>query len=364
MSDQTSKHATVRDAMREAIHSGRFGPGDRLPSEAALTRQFGVSRITVTRAMRDLQATGLIDRRVGAGSFVAAPGRAGGYSFGLLIPDLGETDIFEPVCQGMMASPLARHHVLIWGSAAGSHTGAGARAWDLCRQYIQRRTAGVFFAPLEFGPDRHDVNARILTALDRASIPTVLLDRTVGPYPDPGRHDVVSIDHCYAGFVMTRHLLDRGCRRVAFLARQEAATSVDAREAGYLDALRVGQRRGTPVVCRVETVTDDLLRDLTGMSRVDGLVCANDRLAGEAARALERIGRRVPADVRLVGMDDVGYAEALPVPLTTFRQPVAALGDAAVGVMLERVSRPDRAPRETLLQGTLIERASSGPAGA
>ena len=37
-------------------------------------------------------------------------------SFGLLIPDLGETEIFEPICQGMMASPLAREHALVWGS--------------------------------------------------------------------------------------------------------------------------------------------------------------------------------------------------------------------------------------------------------
>src|SRR5438309_747044 len=84
--------------------TGRWKEGDRLPSEAELVRQFGASRITVGRAVRDLQQAGLVERRAGSGSFVrAARARPSpGLSFGLLIPDLGETEIFEPICQGMM----------------------------------------------------------------------------------------------------------------------------------------------------------------------------------------------------------------------------------------------------------------------
>ena len=52
----------------------------------------------------------------GSGTFVKRPAAATGMSFGLLIPDLGETEIFEPICQGMMASPPAREHALLWGS--------------------------------------------------------------------------------------------------------------------------------------------------------------------------------------------------------------------------------------------------------
>ena len=122
------KHAQVFATLRREIASGRWRVGERLPSEAALVHRFGHSRITIGRALRDLQAAGLVDRRAGSGTYVR--GSAGamrspaehGLSFGLLIPDLGETEIFEPICQGMMASPLARDHALVWGSiaAAGS----------------------------------------------------------------------------------------------------------------------------------------------------------------------------------------------------------------------------------------------------
>lgn len=311
--------------------------------------------------MRDLQAAGLIERRVGSGSFVARPGTVGGHSFGLLIPDLGDTDIFEPICRGMMASPLARTHALLWGNAAAAGASPADHAWNLCGQYIARGVAGVFFAPLEFGPNRDRVNGQILAALDEAAIPTVLLDRTVGPYPDPGMHDLVALDNRRAGYVMTRHLLTLGCRRVVFLAKREAASTVDAREAGYREAVSKEGRGSEAVVCRVEAVTDDAVRDVVdSLPPPDGIVCANDRTAGEVAHSLARLGRRVPGDVRLVGIDDAGYAQLLPVPLTTFRQPAAALGDTALSVMLDRVARPDRPQRDTLLHGQLIVRASCG----
>ena len=91
-----------------------------------------------------------MERRAGSGTYVSAKDAPGALSFGLLIPDLGETDIFEPVCQGMMASPLARNHALVWGSVTGEGLTKEDRAWQLCRQYIERRVSGVFFAPLEF----------------------------------------------------------------------------------------------------------------------------------------------------------------------------------------------------------------------
>src|SRR5687767_11309125 len=94
----TPKYQQVYSALRQDIQSGRLGRGDRLPSEADLVRQFGASRITVGRAVRDLQVAGLVERRAGSGTYVKAPQSAGAFSFGLLIPDLGETEIFEPIC--------------------------------------------------------------------------------------------------------------------------------------------------------------------------------------------------------------------------------------------------------------------------
>ena len=221
------KHRQVYQALSRQIQSGKLKRGDRLPSEAELVRTFGASRITVGRAVRDLQAQGLVERRAGSGTYVRAQAAPGALSFGLLIPDLGETDIFEPVCQGMMASPLARNHALLWGSVSGDGVSREDRAWQLCRQYIERRVSGVFFAPLEFTSPGDDINHRIAQALDDARIPIVLLDRDVTPYPRRGHHDLVGIDNRRAG--IHHHRARAAARQPARRVRRAAERRGDSR---------------------------------------------------------------------------------------------------------------------------------------
>ena len=367
---QAPKYQQVYSALRRDIQSGRLAGGDRLPSEADLVRLFGASRITVGRAVRDLQAAGLVERRAGSGTFVKHAERSPGLSFGLLIPDLGDTEIFEPICQGMMASPLAAEHALVWGSI--SSTGSKADdAWQLCRQYIERRVSGVFFAPLELAAEKDDVNARIARALDAAGIPVVLLDRTVVPYPRRGHHDLVGIDNRRAGYVITEHLLTLGARRLVFVAMANAAATVDARAAGFREALYAGQGEHEALYATVVPVQPSLVQrldpgDAAAVSRLmksltpEGIVCANDRTAAGLMRTLIGLGFRVPEDVRLVGIDDADFAELLPVPLTTLRQPSRQIGDAALAAMLQRIARRDLPTRDILLHCELVVRKSCG----
>ena len=109
------RYLQVEETLRREMTAGKYHPGQKLPSEAALVNRFGVSRITVGRALHELQRVGLIAGIAGSGKSMrevsAAPGSP---LFGLLIPNLGETDIFEAICRGMAASP--EPHALLWGS--------------------------------------------------------------------------------------------------------------------------------------------------------------------------------------------------------------------------------------------------------
>jgi GntR family transcriptional regulator of arabinose operon len=358
------KHRQVYEALEREIQAGRWKSGDRFPSEAELVRQFAASRITVGRAVRDLQLAGLVERRAGSGTYVKTLAHAeGGLSFGLLIPDLGETEIFEPICQGMMSSPLARQHALVWGSSDRASATKEERAWDLCRQYVERRVAGVFFAPVELTPTKDAVNRRIARALDQARIPVVLLDRTVLPWPERGHHDLVGLDNRRAGYVITEHLLRQGSRRVAFVGLPHAAATVDARAAGYREALHASDAAAEPgLLQRLDPTDAATVADLMKAVRPDAIVCANDRVAGRLMHTLLGLGYEVPADVRLVGVDDLESSSLLPVPLTTLRQPTRAIGAAALAAMLDRVSGAGLPTRDILLHGTLIVRASCGAA--
>lgn len=361
------KHEQVRATLAEEIGAGRWPAGGRMPSEADLVDRFGVSRITVSRAMRDLQRAGLVERRPGSGTYVREPDAARSRSFGLLIPDLGESEIFEPICRGMMASPLAGRHALLWGNTARQprppqrQDSKAGTALSLCEQFIERRVAGVFFAPLEHAADQLEVNRRIVRALDRARIPLVLLDRPLLPFPEAPGHDLVGIDNRAAGYIMTRHLLRLGCERLHFVSLAGAASTVDDREAGFREALYDhGRAFDRSVIHRVASQGDDTVRTVMEAGAPDGIVCANDRTAALWMHALLGLGYRIPDDVRLIGIDDLDYASLLPVPLTTLRQPARRIGDTALGLMLERLERPDTPPRDVRFHCELVVRDSCG----
>ncbi len=352
------KYRQVYDALMKQISAGRVRPGERLPSEAELVRQFGASRITVTRALRELQVAGLIDRRAGSGTFVR-PRRADAHqrTFGILMPDAGDVEVLDAIWHGLRRAPAAREHFLVWGGSLASNT--ADEAAQLLGQYLGGRVDGVFFAPLEQRLDRDAVNRRVVDSLDTAGVPVVLIDRPVEPYPGRGRHDVVALDNRRAGARITEHLLDQGCRRLAFIGAPAAAASVDAREAGFRETAR---RRGldatAAVVWRNDPADASRVMALVERDGPDGIVCATDRTAAHVLQALLAARRRVPQDVRIAGIDDVPYASLLAVPLTTVRQPAREIGIAAMAAMLDRLAQPELPPREILLHGELVIRAS------
>ena len=356
------KYRQVYDALLQQIRAG-MAVGQRLPSEADLVRQFGASRITVGRALRDLQVAGLIERRAGSGSFVRAPRPPAVQSqaFGVLMPEVGDVEIFEPICQGLLESPEAQRHVLVWGSRPATATSKADHAWRLCEQYIDRRVDGVFFAPIEHTPVKDSVNRRIADALEAAGIPLVLIDRAIEPFPYRGRHDLVGLDNRRAGARVADHLIGLGSTRPVFLGLPNAASSVDAREAGFREAARARGLEGDAVRVWREDPSDRLrIAALVERDAPDAIVCASDRTAAVLMHALRALGRRVPDDIRLAGIDDVDYASLLPVPLTTLRQPCREIGVAAMRAMVDRVAQPQLPPREILLHGTLVIRESCG----
>lgn len=360
-SNRQTKYRRVFEHLLSSIHSGQLKPGDRLPSEAELGKLFDASRITVAKAVLDLQRMGLVTRRPGAGTHVLGPERANGRTFGLLIPELGLTEIFEPICNGMMRAQFSRPDALLWGNAADSPRESAREAEQLVQSYISQKVAGVFFAPLELISDKDTANRRIVRALERAQIPVVLLDRCYMPWPERSAHDLVGIDNRRAGYVATAHFLSIGVRRIAFLGEAESANTVDARITGFYEALRNhGVAPTHDPVWRGNVQDESFIRRMLDTSRPEGIVCANDLTAARLMQTLLALGASIPDQVRIVGMDDVRYASLLPVPLTTIHQDCAGIGSAAMATMLQRIEHPELPVRDVLVPFRLVVRRSCG----
>ena len=225
---------------------------------------------------------------------------------------------------------------------------------EKCQAYFLRR--------LNSATNRFQANHRIVAALDRARIPVVLLDRCLEPYPQRSKYDLVGIDNRRTGYLATEHLIKAGAKRVAFFARPNSAPTVDARIAGYREALmsRSATEHRRDLVRFGDASDAKFIKSILKKDRPDAFLCANDHTAGNLMHTLISLGQRIPEDIRMVGIDDVKYARLLPVPLTTQHQPCRDIGRIALAVMLDRIANPDLPPRDVLLGCKLMVRQSCG----
>jgi LacI family transcriptional regulator len=362
------RHRRISRELLTDIANGKYGPGGRLPSEAQLCAKFGVSRPTVGRALRELQEQGLIDRRVGSGTYVrsarSSSDAAGPRPLALLVPGLGKIEIFEVIC-GELAG-LARVHDfgMLWGGNARPRVDVDMstqEAEDLADHFVEKGVAGVFFAPFEHTPDRDPANRRIVEKFRRAGIPVILLDRDLGPFPHRSPLDLVGIDNFAGGYLLAEHLLKLGLRRLRFVTRPLSAATVHARISGARAAIQAhGMLPDEPFV-QVGDPTDlAFVRAAAPAKRVEAVICTNDLTAAQFMQSLSRLKVGVPRALRVVGFDDVRYATLLPVQLTTMQQPCREIAVAAFQAMRDRIADPALPPRSILLTPRLIVRESCG----
>ena len=360
------KHRLISRQLLADISMGKYAAADRLPSEAQLVKAFRVSRPTVVRALQDLQAEGLIERRAGSGTYIkVSAGRPPvARQLALLIPGLGSTEIFELIA-GELAS-LARVHEysLLWGGSAAPRPDGDLsleHAAELCEQFIARRVSGVFFAPFELTGEHEGVSRRLGETLRQAGIPVVLLDRDMLPFPNRSDFDLVGVDNIAGGYLLAEHLIKLGCKRLAFVARPHSAPTVEARIAGAREALVRHGREVRPNWVQIGDPEDArFVRSLTAGRQWDAFVCANDHTAAVLLRSLEQARWKAPRDVRVVGFDDVKYATLLGVTLTTMHQPCRDIAITAFRAMLERIAEPTLPARSMLLSPRLVVRESCG----
>ena len=186
----------------------------------------------------------------------------------------------------------------------------------------------------------------------------VLWGSAGGPGP------VVGSDNRGGGAAATRHLLERGRRRVAFLGTVGARSpEVMERWRGYADAL-AGAGLAADAALQVDAITTEEAGWAAGRELLargadfDAVFAASDLIAIGAMRALAGAGRRVPGDVAVVGFDDLPAASLANPPLTTVAQDARAAGRALVDVLLAGVRGGVAEGR--VLPVRLVVRASSG----
>ncbi|MGW4125703.1 LacI family DNA-binding transcriptional regulator [Nocardia sp. NPDC004711] len=179
-----------------------------------------------------------------------------------------------------------------------------------------------------------------LETLASQGIPAVLVDRRSGR---PDRCSV-SVDDVLGGRLAVRHLLDLGHTRIGFVGDPAGITQVADRHRGAAEA--IAESGAHMDVIPTAAMTFEAGRDATEAlldqaDRPTALFCANDLLALGALQALTLRGKSVPGDMAVIGYDDIDFAAAAAVPLSSVRQPRAELGRTAARLLLEEADNAD-----------------------
>jgi len=363
MSKRKTKHQEVLEYIRDRIISGEFKTGDRLPSDGQLVKMFSTSRPTVAKAMHDLESEGYLERRIGAGSFVRMQPDSKPSLIGMLTPEVGKAELFEPICDEI-ASQCKKHKLSLlrseWFDVKLDEKKSEKQAFDLCEQYIQLGVAGVFFAPVEFSAHMKKVNREIARRLDAAGISIVLLDRDLERTPARSPYDLVTVDNFRIGMIQAMHFIDHGEKRIAYVGRKTSAPTIEMRIAGYRYALETSEAETDPPIILFGATNSPEFVAKVLEAAPTAIVCSNDTTAMLLLKGLENAGVRVPQDMKLIGVDDVKIAAQAPVPFTTVRQPCREIAVVAVRTMIRRIENRKMAACTHSLDVELIVRDSCG----
>ncbi|MCH6256519.1 GntR family transcriptional regulator [Puniceicoccaceae bacterium K14] len=360
MSSSKPTYLQIFDEVKKNIRNRNLSPGDMLPTDNELAERYGVSRPTVAKALGLLSKEKLIIRRPGFGTQVLAPGKSD-LTVGLLMPHMHETEIFEPICSSITETANLDGMQIVHPSELNLRNDSRAIAEALTQKFIDLKVHGVFFTPVEHLDDhQEEFNLSILERLHEAGIRVVLIDRDVYPWPRRTPYDLIGIDNIEAGYVMTNHLIQNGCRNLAFVTEGNPAMTVQQRIIGSREAhVQNGLRARDLSMMECDLRAQEQVAKQLIESKIDGVMCANDATAAPLLRALLNLGVEIPKDMKVCGIDDVKYASLLSIPLSSYHQPCKDLGKIAAKTMMDRILSPDRPPHRVTLSGDIMVRSSS-----
>ena len=222
------------------------------------------------------------------------------------------------------------------------------------RAFEERRVDGIIVTSSRVG-------ALYVPVMERLRVPVVLLNNQ---HPSEFAHSVL-IDNLEASYQATRHLIDLGHWRIAYVGDQFGYQSDTERCGGYRRALEEARIKFDPALVvhgdgMPEGGAQAMAQLLALPKRPTAVFCYNDMSALGAMRRVRANGLRIPDDISLIGFDDLYISQYLEPPLTTVRQPMRQMGRMAMETLLHIFDGP-HSTHNLRVEGQLIVRQSTAP---
>lgn len=327
----------------------------RRPTIHDVAARAGVSVATVSKAVNGRYgvASGTVERVLAAvaelgyeSSLIASSMRSRQTGvIGVLVADFEpfSAEVLKGVGEAMRES---RYDLLAYTGSRGDEDG-----WE--RRSLSRLSGTLIDGAIMVTPTVVNV---------RTEVPLVAIDPHTGPADLP----IVECDSFGGARDATRFLIELGHTRIGYIAGRADLRSSIARDAGYRHALADAGIPANPDYVgagsyRESTVREAAWEMLARPDRPTAVFAANDISAIAILQVAAELGLRVPADLSVVGFDDIPEATRLATPLTTVRQPMGRLGAAAVTLLLTLMRGETPEATHLRLPTKLIPRATTAP---
>ncbi len=236
--------------------------------------------------------------------------------------------------------------------------GEASRETEYLDLLLQQRVHGVLITAVDY-------EGALIRSLPARGVPVVLVDRRASDAKD---WCSVGVDDIRGGELAVSHLREQGHDRIAFVGGPMSIPQVADRHEGSMKALAAyGDSPENLAVLGTDSLTiaagreaGQRLAGLPARRRPTAVFCANDLLALGLLQQLLHLGVAVPDDVAIIGYDDIDFAAAAAVPLTSVRQPSRLLGRTAIE-LLRYESLPGHKHRQVQFVPELVVRESTRP---
>lgn len=310
-----------------------------------LNRPEKVADSTVAKVQLAIDRLGFV-RNDAARQLRAGRSRA----IGLIILDVANP-FFTDVARGAQAQAAGAGKSVILGYSDEN----ADRENEYLELFESQRVHGVLLSPFGEAAPR-------LLQLRKNGIPAVLVDRLSAD----SSFSSVSVDDVAGGAMAVQHLIEQGRKRIAFAGGPLAIRQISDRLHGASSAA-ASQPNVTLEVIPLAALTADegrrageLIAAREASSRPDAVFAANDLVATGLLQAfLMNHSIAVPGDIAIVGYDDIGFARAAAVPLSSVRQPAALIGQTSVDILLAEAEDLDAPAQHVVFQPSLVVRQSS-----
>ncbi|MDR0760513.1 MAG: GntR family transcriptional regulator [Treponema sp.] len=332
------KYRQLQIEIARLIREDILLPQTQLPSEHEFRTELGVSRTTIRQAFQLLEEKNLIHRVQGRGTFIGAvpteknmrPRKKDMHMIGVLVPNI-TNQIYPGIIRGIEANAYEKDAVVFAASSGGSRD----REYQLITELINRSIDGLILEPLHSGLEND--SSRTAGLLNGLNIPVIIINNDIPQFTC----SKIMLDDTGGARSAVQHIIAFGHKRIAYIYKNTVKAALD-RRLGYMQALKDA---GIPHDESIEfSFGEEEERIDTGYRLtktilehpewgITAVFYYNDDLALQGMDAALDMNVQVPADLSIVGYDDI--PRSAPRKLSTVSHPQILVGRWALDLLFE-----------------------------